>query len=206
VNKLLHDLAVTLGGGLKRTIAQGLVFALILSSLPVPASAASKGVGKTVAIAGVAGGAIVLAIFYVVKRHVRRAPKLMVDVPAAVRFDHLVPGQPTKESVPVTNPMSEAVIVEAVTAEDKSGVLTLGDVRQTPFTLVPGERLEIPVALSANNKVGRARLRIVVTTARAREVHLIVVFYGYKEHKEKEIGGKEGGKRKLIDDRIINVL
>lgn len=180
------------GEGLRRHIAQVLVLTLIVPLLPSAAEAKYTdnsgnlpGIvsGKTVAIAGaaigVAGG---LLIFYLVKK--KRGGTLVKLETPPVKINDVVPGQPTKQTVPVTNIMSAPVTVKAVTVDDKSGVLTI-DARQAPFTLAPGEKFEIPMTLSASNGGGKARVRIVVATEKTKkdEVKFVDVSYGHKKSK-----------------------
>jgi hypothetical protein len=200
---------------LKSHIAQVLVLALVVSSLPAPAqvtincsglsgnallncltlqqsgsgtsSTKSSTSGTTVVIIGVvAAAAITLAILYVLKKKHNKEPNSRVNLEAPpLKFNDVVPGQLTKESVPVTNIMNDPVTVKAVTVDDKSGAFTIGDSRQAPFTIAPGEKFDIPVTLSGNNGGGRARLRIVVATAKTKkdEVKFVNISYGHKKSK-----------------------
>jgi len=173
-------------GWLKSAVAQVLVLALIISSMPAPAEAkyvdrsgelpglVSNGV--IIAIAAAGGAAIVLLI-YLGKR--KGPPPVKLEA-LPVKFSEFTPGQQTKQVVPVTNIMNDPVTVKAVTVEDKSGAFAISDARQVPFTLAPGERFEIPVALTAKNNGGKARLRIVATTAKLKKdsVKTIEISYG----------------------------
>jgi hypothetical protein len=182
-----------LRGWLKTHIAQVLVLVLMVSSMPAPAKAdftdksgSLPGIvsEKTVAIAGVAAGAAIgLLIFYVVKKR-RGGTTVKLETPP-VKINDFVPGQPTKQTIPVTNIMSAPVTVKAVTVDDKSGALAIGDARQGSFTLAPGEKFEIPVTLTANNGGGKARVRIVVATEKTKkdEVRFVEVSYGHTKSK-----------------------
>ena len=179
-------------GWLKSPIAQILVLALIIASLPAPVEAAYRdnsgnlpgmvSNGTIIGIVVAGGAAIGLLLFFGLRS--KGKTKVKLETPP-VKFDNVAPGQPTKQSVPVTNIMNEAVTVKAVTVDDKSGAFAIGDARQVPFTLAPGEKFEIPVTLSANNSGGKARLRIVATTAKLKKdaVKFIDVSYGHKKSK-----------------------
>ncbi len=206
-------------GWLKVPIAQVVVFAMIISSVPARAqvtiscsglsgtallncltlqqsgsgtnsSSSSSNSGKTVAIVSVAAAAVAaLLILYIVKKRGRQTKNPILLNSPAVRFNDVVSGQPTKESVPVTNLMNDPVIVKAIAVDGKSGALAIGDAKQVPFTLAPGEKSEIPVTISANKGGGKARLRLVVATAKTRkdEVHFIDVSYGQQKSKLKKL-------------------
>lgn len=89
----------------------------------------------------------------------------------------------------MTNIMNEPVTVKAVTVDDKSGGLAIGDSRQVPFTIAPGEKFDIPVTLSGNNSAGKARLRIVVTTAKTKtdQIKFVSVSYGREKSKLRKL-------------------
>jgi hypothetical protein len=177
---------------LRGAIASALVLALLLTALPPPASAkwqdlsgtlpggVSKGV--VIGVGAAAAGLVGLLIYY--KVHHKGITKVKLDAPA-VRFDGAVSGQPTKQSVPVTNLMSEPVTVKAVSVEDTSGALAIDAARQVPFTLAPGEKFEIPVTLTANNAGGKAHLRIVATTEKLNKDGVKVIEVSYGHHKSK---------------------
>jgi hypothetical protein len=199
------------------SIAQILVFVLIASPLSAPAqitiscaglggqalincllqrnpntsgannSGAESG-GKTTAIIALAATAAAgLLIFLVVKKN-SRTPKVKLDSPS-VKFNHIVSGEPTTGTVPVRNIMSEPVTLKAITMDGRSGVLTLGDPRRTPFTLAPGEKFDIPVMLSADKGRGKARLRILASTAKTKKdaVKLVAISYNHEKSKHKNL-------------------
>jgi hypothetical protein len=181
-----------LRGWLRIPIAQILVLALFISLLPAPAHAAWQNLsgdlpngmtGTTKALLGVSGALIATTlILLIVKKHHQTALKL--DAPP-VKIDDAAPGQAAKQSVPVTNLMNGPVTVKAVTVDDKSGALTIGDVRQTPFTLAPGEKFEIPVTLAVSHSGGKARIRIVATAERLKKEGVKFVEVSFGHHKSK---------------------
>jgi hypothetical protein len=206
-------------GWLRVPIAQVLVFALIISSLPARAqvtiscaglsgnallncltlqqsgsgtnnSGSSSNSGKTVTIISVAAAAVAaLLILYIVKKRGQHPKDAILLNSPPVRFNDVVSGRPTKEIVPVTNLMNDPVIVKAIAVDGKSGALAIGDAKQVPFTLAPGEKSEIPVTISANKGGGKARLRLVVATAKTKkdEVRFIDVSYGQQESKLRKL-------------------
>jgi hypothetical protein len=186
-----------LRGWLKGPIAQVLVLALIVASLPAPVKAQFQdksgslpGIisGKTVAIVGVAVGVGAgLLIFYLVKKK-KGAPHVKLDTPPA-KFTDVVAGQQAKEIVRVTNHMNDPVTVKAISVDDKTGALAIGDAKQVPFTLAPGEPFEIPVTVSSRDGEGKGRLRIVATTDKLKkdDVQFIDVSYGQQKSKLKKL-------------------
>lgn len=177
---------------MRGAIASALVLALLLTALPPPASAKYQDLsgtlpggvstGAIVGVSAAAAGLVALLIYY--KFHHKGVTNVKLDAPA-VRFDGAVPGQPAKQSVPVTNLTSEPVTVKAVTVEDKAGALAIDGAKQVPFTLAPGEKFEIPVTLTANNPGGKARLRIVATTEKLNKDAVKVIEVSYGHHKSK---------------------
>jgi len=178
---------------MKGAIAQILVLALLVAMLPAPAratwtdkSGSLPGIispGEAAAI--IAGGAVVigLAVYLIIKH--RRGQNMVKLYAPPVRFDNAVPGQPSKQSVPVTNQMGDLVTVKAVSVEDQSSPVAIGDAKQVPFTLAPGEKFEIPVTLSANNGAGKTRLKIVATTEKLKkdEIKFVNIYYGHQKSK-----------------------
>jgi hypothetical protein len=116
---------------------------------------------------------------YLQHRKNRQADIDLITTPA--EFADIVPGQPAKLTVPVTNPMSAAVQIKELAVEDKSGALALGATRQGSFPLAPGEKYDIPVTITANQSSGKARIRIVVTSegSTKQAVKYIAVSYGH---------------------------
>ena len=174
-------------GFLRSCIAQLVVLALFVSLLPVPAHAAFQDKsgslpgtvsGTTVAVVVILAGAGIGFAIYAMKK---RKGVVKLDTPHA-SFTDIAPGQPAKRSVAVTNIMNDPVTVKALTVEDKSGALAIGDARQVPFTLAPGEKFEIPVTLAPKTDSGKARLRMVVTSDKTKkeEVRFVEVSYGHK--------------------------
>jgi len=178
---------------MKGAITQILVLALLVAMLPAPAratwtdkSGSLPGIispGEAAAI--IAGGAVVigLAVYLIIKH--RRGQNMVKLYAPPVRFDNAVPGQPSKQSVPVTNQMGDLVTVKAVSVEDQSSPVAIGDAKQVPFTLAPGEKFEIPVTLSANNGAGKTRLKIVATTEKLKkdEIKFVNIYYGHQKSK-----------------------
>jgi hypothetical protein len=187
-------------GWLKSPIAQILILALIVASLPAPAEAAWRdnsgnlpGMVSTGTIVGiaVAGAAAVGLLIYFGKRS-KKSMRLKLETPP-VKFSEFVSGQPSKRTVAVTNLMSAPVTVKAITIDDKSGAFRIADAREAPFTLAPGEKFQIPLILTATNGSGRAHVRITVTTPKLNkdEIKSIDVSYGEKKSKlRKLIPGK----------------
>ena len=177
---------------MRGAIASALVLALLLTALPPPASAkyqdlsgtlpGSGNKGLIIGAGAAVGVTLVVLIYY--KFHHKGLTKMNLDAPA-VRFDGAVPGQATKQSVPVTNLMSEPVTVKAVTVEDASGALAIDAARQVPFTLAPGEKFEIPVTVTAKNAGGKAQLKIVATTEKLNKDGVKVIEVSYGHHKSK---------------------
>jgi hypothetical protein len=150
----------------------------------------SSNSGKTVAIVSVAAAVVAaLLILYIVKKRGQYAKDPILLNSPPVRFDDVVAGRPTKESVPVTNLMNDPVTVKAIAVDGKSSALVIGDAKQVPFTLAPGEKSEIPVTISANKDGGKARLRLVVASAKTRkdEVRFIEVSYGQQKSRLKKL-------------------
>jgi hypothetical protein len=112
---------------LERGIAYALVLVLTVTSLSSPAKAtwpnysgklpgiASKGPIIGVAAAGAA--AVGLLVYFKVRHKGHHGLKRQAQT---VRFGDLTPGAPAKKDVPVTNKMSEAVTVNALTVQDPS--------------------------------------------------------------------------------------
>ena len=195
-------------GWLKSPIAHLLMLALIVPSLPAPAQAKSQATPKpdtwqdlhcqlpgadcnhtmlytTIGVG--AAGAALITILVVHSKHHKGNTKVQLNT-KPVKFSDFVPGQPAKLSVPLKNEMNAAITVKELTVEDPSGALTLGDARQGTFTLAPGEGYDIPVIINTNNAKGKARLRIVATSEKAKKdvVQFIDVSYGHgksKHHK-----------------------
>jgi hypothetical protein len=163
-----------------------LVLALILTSLPSRLEGAelpgTVSDAKIYTLLGILGGVVALLVY--VKVTHKGAPQVKLETPP-VKFNDVVAGEPTKRSVPVTNIMNDPVTVKAVTMDDKSGAFAIGDARQVPFTLAPGEKFEIHVTLSPKNGGGKARVRIVATTAKLKKdtVKFISVSYGHRKSK-----------------------
>jgi hypothetical protein len=184
-------------GWLRIPIVPVVVLALVITSMPQPAKAdyvdksgSLPGIvsGKTVAIAGAAVGVGVgLLIFYIVKKK-KGTPHVRLDTPPA-KFTDVVAGQQAKEIVRVTNHMNDPVTVKAISVDDKSGALAIGDAKQVPFTLAPGEPFEIPVTVSSHDGGGKGRLRIVATTDKLKkdDVQFIDVSYGQQKSKLKKL-------------------
>ncbi len=85
--------------------------------------------------------------------------------------------------------MNDPVTVKAISVDDKTGSLTIGDAKQVPFTLAPGEPFEIPVTVSSRDGGGKGRLRIVATTDKLKkdDVQFIDVSYGQQKSKLKKL-------------------
>ena len=174
---------------MKGMVASLLVVALIAAALPTPAhatwtdkSGSLPGTVSKGAVIGVGvGAAVLVGVFIYYKIHHKGATQVKLDAPP-VKFDG-TPGQPAKQNVAVTNLMSEPVTVKAVTVDGNSGAFTIGDAKQVPFTLAPGEKFEIPLTLAATNDGGKGRVRIVATTDRLQKdgIKFINVSYGHQK-------------------------
>jgi hypothetical protein len=183
-------------GRIKSIIASALVLALIATSSPSPARAAwhsqadnLPGFASKGAIIGVgvaAGATIGLLIYY--KVHHKGATRVKLDAPP-VRFDGATPGQPTERAVPVVNMMNDSITVKSLAVEDPSNAFTVSDARQVPFTIAPGEKVEIPVMLSATNAGGKARLRIVASAPGLKQdtTQFVSISYGRQTSKLRKL-------------------
>jgi hypothetical protein len=141
--------------------------------------------GHTGLIAGVAAagaGAVILIVYE--KKHGKGSTVVKLDT-KAVKFGNFTPGQPVKLSVPLKDLMNAPITVKEVAVDDPSGALTIGAARQGEFTLAPGEAYDIPVTLNTSNAQGKARIRIVATSPKAKKdvVQFIKVSYGHGESK-----------------------
>jgi uncharacterized membrane protein len=173
-------------GWLKSPVTHILVLALLVASLPMPARATWQqkslpGNGLTpLEIGAIAAVGASLAIYLIARKMGRPSAKLDVK---PVHFTNFVPGQPMKLTVAVKNSVSVPITVNELTVDDHSGALTLGEARQTPFTLAPSETYEIPVTLSTNNNAGSGRIRIVERSQKAKKdrVMFVKVSYGKKK-------------------------
>jgi hypothetical protein len=170
---------------MKGLIASAIVLALIAASLPSPAAAKYQqqqlpGTVPTGAVIGVAaaGAAVIWILVYLKTRH-KGSTHVKLDAPS-VRFDGVAPGQPVERGVAVTNLMNEAITVKSLAVEDPSHAFAVSDARRVPFTIAPGEKVEIPVRLSATNGGGKARLRIVATAPGLEkdDTKLVAISYG----------------------------
>ncbi len=153
---------------MKASIASAIVLALLVTLLPSRAEAkwqqqSLPGTVPTAAVVGaVAAGAAVIGLLIYLKLRHKGAAHVKLDAPPA-RFDDAPPGQPVEKSVPVVNLMNDPITVKSLAVEDPTHAFTLSDARKVPFTIAPGERVAIPLVLSASNGSGKARLRIVAS-------------------------------------------
>lgn len=183
----------------KSGIAHLSIFALLISQLPSPAGAQSQakptpekyrdlscelpgiscGNHLGLIIGGSAAGAGVVALLVYQKNHGKGSTAVKLDT-KAVNFGDFTPGQPVKLSVSLKDMMSAPITVKEVAVEDPSGALTLGDARVGTFTLAPGEAYDLPVMLNTSNTQGKARVRVVATSPKAKKdvVQFINVSYG----------------------------
>lgn len=187
-----HDSPSLFYGWLKSPIAQVLVLALIIASLPAPAEASWRdnsgnlpGMVSTGTIIGIAvGGAAAVGLLIYLAKRSKKPMQLKLETPP-VKFSEFVPGQPSTQTVAVTNTTNDPVTVKAITIDDKSGAFRIANARQVPFTLAPGENFAIPVILTATNGGGKAHLRITATTPKLKRdgVKSIDISYGQKKSK-----------------------
>jgi hypothetical protein len=156
---------------IRKPVAKALILALVIAALPAVSEAKYRdqsgelpgfASGKVIALLVVAAGAVFGWVIYA-KIKSKDKPKLRVEAESA-KFKNVTPGQATKKTIPVTNIMNDSLTVKVLAIEDKSGAFTIGEARQVPFTLAPGETFEIPVMLSPSKKSGKAQLRIVAST------------------------------------------
>jgi uncharacterized membrane protein len=153
-------------------IASAIVLALIVASLPSPAAAkwpdksgSLPGIVPTGEVVGAAAaGAAVIGVLVYLKLKHRSSTHVKLDA-RPVRFDDVTPGQPVERGVAVVNMMNEPITVTSLAVEDPSRAFTVSETSQVPFSIGPGERVEIPVTLSATDSGGKARLRIVASAA-----------------------------------------
>jgi len=155
---------------MKGFIASAIVLALIVTSLPSLAAArwqdqsgslpGTVSTGEVVGVAA-AGAAVIGLLVYLKLRH-KGSTHVKLDAPS-VKFDGATPGRPAARSVPVINLMNDPVTVKSLAVEDPSHAIRVSGARRVPFTIRPGERIEIPLMLSATNSGGKARLRIVAS-------------------------------------------
>jgi hypothetical protein len=175
----------TLPVRMRGLIASAIVLALIVASLPSPAAAKYQqqqlpGTVPTGAVIGAAaaGVAVIGILVYLKTRH-KGSTHVKLDAPP-VRFDGVAPGQPAERGVVVTNMMNEAITVKSLAVEDPSHALTVSDTRRVPFTIAPGEKVEIPVRLSATNGGAKAHLRIIASAPGVQkdDTKLVSISYG----------------------------
>jgi hypothetical protein len=159
------------GRWIRKPVAHVLIVALIIAVLPNVGEAAWRdqsddlpgfASGKVIVLLAVAAGALVGLVIYA-KIKGKGEPKLQVEADSA-KFKNIPRGQSTKKMVPVTNIMGDSVTVKRLSIDDNSGSFTIGEARQVPFTIAPGETFEIPITLSPNKKSGKAQLVIVAST------------------------------------------
>jgi hypothetical protein len=132
--------------------------------------------------AGVAAAAVIgLLLYYKFGRKGTTTLKLNA---ASTRFADVPAGQPTKETVPVTNNMNEPVTVKAITVDDKSGAIEVSG-RQVPFTIAPQEKFDVQLTISGAKDSGKTHLRIVASAPNFKKdaVKVVKVSYGHQKSK-----------------------
>jgi hypothetical protein len=137
--------------------------------------------------AGAAAAALIgLLIYY--KLHHRQTVKLHVDHDAA-SFADLPPGQPANKTIPIRNSMSEKISIDSVSLDDTSRAFALGNLPSFPHALAPGESLDVPLTISPIDGSGSTRLRVVASSARAKNhTETFKVSYGHPKAKKKILG------------------
>jgi hypothetical protein len=169
----------------RAALASAVVLSVLTMSMPSHARATWQqkslpGFVSPGAITGmsIAAGAIVALVVYY-KIHHKEKIHLRLDA-QPVRFDAIESGQATRGSLPIINKMGEPVTVKSLEMLDSSNAFTVSESRHVPFTIAPGEIVEIPVELSANHNSGRARLRLVASAPSLRKdgVEFVRLSYG----------------------------
>jgi hypothetical protein len=174
-----------------RAVAYALVLILMVTSLSSPAKAtwtdrsgSLPGIvptGVVVAVA-VAGAAVVgVVLWYELAHKGKTVLKLNVG---STKFADVPGGQPTKETVPVTNTLNEPLTVKEISIDDASGAVAVSG-RQVPFTIAPNEKFDVQLTISGAKDSGKARLRIVGSAPHFKKdaVKVVNISYGHQKSK-----------------------
>jgi hypothetical protein len=75
--------------------------------------------------------------------------------------------------------MSEPITVKSLAIQGSSNAFSVSDPRPVPFTMAPGEKVEIPVTLSAGNSSGKAKLRLIASAPSLKKDAVAFVSLSY---------------------------
>jgi hypothetical protein len=187
---------------LQTAFLDAVVFALVLSPLPTPIQASTDNyllasgfrIGKPDGRTGRQSGVIAVEVNLKMprKRGFMGAPVINENVAAQLDMNPMkfifgvVPGQPAKLIVPVTNISDFPVTMKDISVEDGSGALRVGDGHQGMIVLAPAEKYDIHLSLTTSSGEGKARVRIVAAKAGARkdEVKFVDISYSRKRSQD----------------------
>ena len=170
-------------GTWKRRIALVVIAALLVSGLPrnafakwrdksgeLPGTVSSS----TIAIIAIAGGAAVVTLLILAKKKGKK--EVVLDVRAPQFKD--VGGEPVARSASITNLMGDPITIKQLTLEGEDSCFSLSDARQVPFTVAPGEQVDLTVnyAPAAAGSL-KGHLRIVASSPKVKKDTVKVVSF-----------------------------
>ena len=184
----------------RRSIACVMIAALIVTLMPKEASARWHDMsgslpglvsGKSILLLAIAGGAAVAGMIVWSKRKGRTSVQLQIQPP---RFNQVAVGESDRQSVGITNLMGDPITIKEVALEGKATSFSLTEARQVPFTVAPGERVEIPIHYAPRANGGsNGRVRIVATSPRVQKATVKVVgFSAAKRRSEARLSSDAG--------------
>lgn len=162
-------------GSWRRAVACGVAAALLIGVMPSPVAArwndqsgSLPGIvsGKSIVLTAVIAGGAALAMVIYMKRRGVKGVQLQVERP---RFAKATVGDTTQQPVGITNLMGDPITIKEISLEGNRTSFTLTEARQVPFTVAPGERVDIPIHYAPSASGGSSgRLRIIAASSRLK--------------------------------------
>ena len=170
----------------RRGVAIVLIAALLLGGLPASAMAAWRTQelpgtvsNTTVITIAVIGAAAVVAVIILAKKKGGKEVVFEVEAPTFARPN----GGPVAGKAKITNMMGDPITIKQLMLEGEDSCFSLPEGRQVPFTVAPGEQVDVTV--NYNPTTGRstkAHLRVVASAPQVKkDTSKVISFSAPKE-------------------------
>jgi hypothetical protein len=127
-----------------------------------------------------------IAVEFHLKMDSKKSAKAKLDMNPMKFVMNVVPGQPVKLIVPVTNISDAPVTIKEITVEDCCAALTTSDSHLGGILLAPAEKYEILLELTTIHGEGKGHVRIVTATAGSRKDEVTYVDVAYSRKRSQD--------------------
>jgi hypothetical protein len=172
----------------RRSVAIALIAALLLSGLPASALAAWRDRSSelpgtvsntTVITIAAVGAAAVVATIILVKKKGGKEVVFEVESPTFAKPN----GGPVTGKAKITNMMGDPITIKQLVLEGEATCFSLPEGRQVPFTVAPGEQVDVTVNYDpASGRSTKGHLRIVASAPNVKkDTSKVISFSAPKE-------------------------